>query len=177
MTDEYISLGQRVRRIIREAAEAHGVGVRAVKSPGRVRRAVVARHDAIRRLHTECGHLTCTQIAAQFGVHHGTVLYALGATRAKLAKRKNPLPVKGCPDAAEQVAAIVADVARETGVDAADIIGRARARKVARARHEAMRRIRDRFPVLTLPDIGALFGRHHTTVLDAIRKESENALP
>lgn len=63
---------------------------------------------------------------------------------------------------------IVVDVCAETGVSMEEIFGSDRTRYVAHARQECFLRIRDATE-LSLPYIGRLFKRDHTTVLHGIR--------
>lgn len=63
---------------------------------------------------------------------------------------------------------IVLEVLNETGVQPDDIFSPKRTRHVAHARQECFLRIRDRTS-MSLPAIGRLFHRDHTTVLQGIR--------
>lgn len=63
---------------------------------------------------------------------------------------------------------VLEQVARESGVPVAELVGRSRARYVVWARHRAMARLRDEG--WSLPAIGEVFGRDHTTVLHGIRR-------
>lgn len=67
----------------------------------------------------------------------------------------------------ERHARYLAEAAFNHGVKPADILGRSHKRKFVRARQEMM--CRYRAAGYTLPQIGALFDRHHTTVLCAVR--------
>lgn len=65
---------------------------------------------------------------------------------------------------------IITETAQRHHVPVDDVVGPTRRREPTRARHEAMAAIRDTCE-LRLADIGALFGgRHHTTVLYALRQ-------
>jgi chromosomal replication initiation ATPase DnaA len=72
--------------------------------------------------------------------------------------------------------AIVAGIAADNGVTVADIMSRSRKRHLAWPRQEAMAAIRDVFPDDSLPQIGRLFGRDHTTVLHAVRQVKARGL-
>lgn len=65
--------------------------------------------------------------------------------------------------------AIVKDVAQRTGVPVEEIFGRTRTGDVALARHEAIWRIK-KATDWSLPRIGRMFNRDHTTVLNSIRR-------
>lgn len=68
------------------------------------------------------------------------------------------------------------------GVTREDILGRARNRRAFVARREAMRAIRaytraDGSPIYSLHQVAAVFGRHHTTVLAALKSTSALKVP
>jgi chromosomal replication initiator protein len=67
---------------------------------------------------------------------------------------------------------IVESVANRTGLTPEDIYGRRRLKPIVKARHAAMYLARKRAGK-TSTQIGAIFGRDHTTVLEAVRKVSE----
>lgn len=76
------------------------------------------------------------------------------------------------------LARIVRQVADETGVPVADILGPSRIADISSARHTAMARARaierpDGSPRYSLPMIGRVFNRDHTTVLYAVRKMAD----
>lgn len=58
---------------------------------------------------------------------------------------------------------------RPRGVSVEDLVGRARHKNVAAARHEIMYWIRTKMK-WSFPEIGKLFARDHTTVMAACRK-------
>jgi len=64
---------------------------------------------------------------------------------------------------------IVTHVARRTEVDVDKLLGVLRYADICRARHMAMWIIR-RNTSLSLPQIGAIFNRDHTSVIHALRK-------
>jgi hypothetical protein len=65
---------------------------------------------------------------------------------------------------------IVVEVAERHGLAVEDILGPRRSGPLIAARHEAMAEVYTRCPALTLPQIGVLFNRDHTTVLSALKK-------
>lgn len=67
----------------------------------------------------------------------------------------------------------LAEAAFSHGVRADEIMSRSRKWKVVGARREMMARYRA--AGYTLPQIGAIFGRDHSTVLAAIRVENRHA--
>ena len=71
--------------------------------------------------------------------------------------------------------AIVAGIAADNGITVAEIMGRSNKRRFAWPRQQAMAAIRATFPD-TAEQIGRLFGRDHTTVLDGIKRAQERAL-
>lgn len=76
-----------------------------------------------------------------------------------------PKPTKGM-----MIMGSIEALARRHGLTKEDLIGQNRARRIAWPRQEAMHMLRHRWG-LSLPRIGQLLGgRHHTTVLDGIRK-------
>lgn len=64
---------------------------------------------------------------------------------------------------------IIADVAERTGISVTAILGRGRTRAVADARAQAMAEVRHRLH-LSYPEIGRVFDRDHTTVIQAVRR-------
>ncbi len=65
---------------------------------------------------------------------------------------------------------VVEAVARASGLDCKDLLGRRRTRPLARARHLAMYLVREMCPGASLPAIGYLLDRDHTTVLHGCRR-------
>jgi chromosomal replication initiator protein len=70
---------------------------------------------------------------------------------------------------------IISEVAEKHGVAPEDILGGSRLKKYTRPRHECMTRLYQDRPRLSLPAIGKLFNRHHTTVLYAIEAHARRA--
>jgi hypothetical protein len=65
---------------------------------------------------------------------------------------------------------IIEEVSQQTGVSVGEILGPRRAPNLVAARHLAMWRVHKRLPHYSLPRIGRLFRRDHTTILYAVRK-------
>jgi hypothetical protein len=65
---------------------------------------------------------------------------------------------------------IVVEIAKNHGLPVATILGPTTMANIVAARHEAMAEVYVRCPGMSLPDIGRLFNRDHTTILHAIRK-------
>lgn len=65
---------------------------------------------------------------------------------------------------------IVAAVAYEHGISIEAIVGKRRDLSVVRARHAAMAAVYLNRPDMSLPQIGRIFGRDHTSCLHAIKK-------
>lgn len=70
----------------------------------------------------------------------------------------------------KSVRQIICDVAIEHGVRVDDILGVTRNAKITKARHAAIYRARQERPDMSLPQIGRVFRRDHTSILHAIRK-------
>jgi chromosomal replication initiation ATPase DnaA len=64
---------------------------------------------------------------------------------------------------------IIVGVSVATGISIRGIMSRARSKSVARARQLAMRRLYDVGPEWSMPRVGRVFERDHTTVLHALR--------
>lgn len=62
----------------------------------------------------------------------------------------------------------IAQVAAEHHLTRADLTGPSRRRYICEARWKAMQRLRERG--LSTPAIGRLLNRHHTTVVDGLRR-------
>lgn len=76
-------------------------------------------------------------------------------------------------DLTPPVRAAIEQVAATHGVHTADLMGRSKSRSVARARQEAM--VRVRALGYSLPEVGRIFGRDHTTVVHACRQVAARA--
>lgn len=61
----------------------------------------------------------------------------------------------------------VREIAADYGVELMDVLGRDRTRRISQARQHAMRELRDMG--LTMPQIGTILHRDHTTILHGIR--------
>lgn len=94
------------------------------------------------------------------GASTDAIMDALGASYAEVIEA-----TRGC------VAAIVQQVARETGVSAEAIRGTSRKREVAHARQRVMFLLRQRG--WSYPRIGWQLNRDHTTVQHGVRAERE----
>lgn len=64
---------------------------------------------------------------------------------------------------------IIAEVAADFGLSAADIIGPSRFRHVVAARRQALATVRMQRPDLSLLQLGRIFRRDHTTVMHSLR--------
>lgn len=71
---------------------------------------------------------------------------------------------------------ILLEVSKKTGVPAGTITGPMRTKPVIRARHIAMTIIR-RCTKMSLTEIGAMFGRDHTTVMGALKGVNRRRCP
>jgi len=63
----------------------------------------------------------------------------------------------------------IVGVSVATGIGVRQIMSRSRNKHVARARQLAMRRLYDAGPEWSMPRVGRVFDRDHTTVLRALR--------
>ena len=68
----------------------------------------------------------------------------------------------------EDVREVIRAVAVAHGYGVADVLGPGRGRKIAEARNAALRAVEDRWPHLSSNQLGAIFARHHTTILHAL---------
>jgi len=75
------------------------------------------------------------------------------------------------PDEQNTVRGIIARVAEEHGLTAADIVGPSHKQKLIVARHEAIYRVWIEKDPIGLAEIGRYFNRDHTTILSALRKK------
>ena len=85
------------------------------------------------------------------------------AERQRVAKLKARMEAGG-------VRGIIAEVALAHRVTVEDILGQGRSAPLVKARHEAMVEVAIRRPAFSLPQIGRLFSRDHTSVLHVLRK-------
>jgi chromosomal replication initiation ATPase DnaA len=81
--------------------------------------------------------------------------------------------IPACRNRAPLIAEIIAEVAKETGLTVALLVGDRRSRPIAAARHYAFWRAA-RETGASLAAIGRMFGeRDHTTILHGIRRHEE----
>lgn len=72
---------------------------------------------------------------------------------------------------------IIARVAAEHGFTAADILGRRRQPELVAARHAAVAEVAREHPALTYADIGRIFRRDHSTIVNAMRRAGTPTAP
>lgn len=74
---------------------------------------------------------------------------------------------------------IIRAVAKKYGLQVAEVVGRDKGRKFVLPRQEAIYQVRAKFPHLSLPQIGEIFGsRDHSTIAHSIRAHARrNNLP
>lgn len=65
---------------------------------------------------------------------------------------------------------VIEKIAKEHGVSLGLIIGQRRAKEIVAIRDKAVRAVAERFPEMSLPDIGRAFKRDHTTIIHSLRK-------
>ncbi len=65
---------------------------------------------------------------------------------------------------------IIAQVAALHGLSVREVLSNRRNRPVVEARFDAIKAVADIRPDMSLPQIGRLFGRDHTTILHALRR-------
>ena len=73
-------------------------------------------------------------------------------------------------DAPTSIRALIRATELRHGLPAGSIVGHDRSRSVTSARFEAMAKAREMRPELSLPQLGRIFHRDHTTILYALRK-------
>lgn len=74
-----------------------------------------------------------------------------------------------CPTPHAKATAVLRDVANRNGVPVEEILGSRRTSRVAKARHEAIWRVKNATN-WSLPRVGRMFHRDHSSVLHAIRR-------
>lgn len=84
---------------------------------------------------------------------------------AKAAMRRNNMP--------DWIKKILFEVGAKHGISPYRMAVGNRSAEVVRARNEAIYRVKERKPKLSLPQIGKWFGRDHTSVLHSLAKHSE----
>lgn len=82
---------------------------------------------------------------------------------------RRPQPLDGCPIMPDRYRVIVGEVCEKHGVTAGDVLKANRARALAMVRFEIYGRLHDELGV-SLPQIGRLFARDHTSVLHGVRR-------
>ena len=89
--------------------------------------------------------------------------------RAMANREAQAMPRRERPCAGPDVLRVIDRIAREHDVRPAELLGRSRLKHIALARHHAMAVIRWS-STMSLPAIGHLFERDHTTVMSGIAK-------
>ena len=69
----------------------------------------------------------------------------------------------------------IGQIARQHGLTSHDLIGKRRIAKIVTARKECYVLLRSRG--MTYPQIGRIFNRHHTTIIDAMPYNHPSGLP
>ena len=72
----------------------------------------------------------------------------------------------------EDVREVIRAVATPLGFSVADVLSKDRSPKLADARAAAMLAVAERWPHLSSSQLGAIFARHHTTILHALGRLS-----
>lgn len=85
---------------------------------------------------------------------------------AKYASQSSMLDCEDSTPAIE----LIKQVADKHGISVSDLKSESRNVHIVAIRHEAMALVYEKRPDLSLPQIGKIFGRDHTTVLAAVRK-------
>jgi len=142
---------------VREKRAQEQKEAKARKLAERVRREQEAKEAARRRI--EEAYQEALRARAEAAEAARRAHEAILAEQAFLAGRSAPEPKH-----------IIMEVAIAHGVSYDDILGRSRARHLVAARHEAIYEVRKRRPHLSLPQIGRIFKRDHTTILHALRR-------
>lgn len=95
------------------------------------------------------------------------------AVKATLAKYRTHDIIGARPAARE----IIMRVAQWRGVPFAVIVGTRRTRHIVAARFEAIRAVADARPDLSLPQLGRIFNRDHTSILHALKATATPGCP
>ncbi len=69
-----------------------------------------------------------------------------------------------------QVKQVIEAVCAKHEIPYSDVMGRKRFREIVAARHEAIVAVAEAFPWMSLPKLGRVFGRDHTTIMHALQK-------
>lgn len=80
------------------------------------------------------------------------------------------ITVRGMPEVKVPAKEIIAKVAAMHNMTAAEILSNRRHRPVVEARHDAIKAVADARPDLSLPQIGRIFGKDHTSIIHALNR-------
>lgn len=75
----------------------------------------------------------------------------------------------------EATRAIVLGVAKKHRIPIKEVFGPRRFRQFVRARHEAIRAVAEAKPHLSMPQLGAIFSRDHTTILYVLGRRGNSS--
>ena len=97
------------------------------------------------------------------------------SSRRNLGKKimSEPFMVEPFISQRDKASAIVDEVCAKRQLDRIEVLSDRRSSDVAQARHEIWHRIYSELPNYSLPMIGRLFNRDHTTILHGIRKHKK----
>ena len=113
---------------------------------------------------------------ARFRAEHKALQEAVKRAREATRKAKEEAEAKKI-DGRLSVREIIAHVAALHCLKAGDLVGPRRMKHIIEARHEAIRIVADLRPDLSLPQIGRVFNKDHTTILHALRKTKQEGQP
>ena len=136
--------------------------------PTRVERQVLAAIEA-RRLAEQRRHLIQVRWDMRRALRAQRIALQRQRDEARIAE-ENLLIERRLSTRREQIRNLVRDICTLHGVTLNDIVGPFREARIVRARNEAIYQIRHTF-TLSLPQIGRIFHRDHTTIMHSIRKE------
>ena len=84
-------------------------------------------------------------------------------------RRRDVIDVRTFTTPREERLAVIRAIADANLLTVDDLLGRSRAKHICAARKAAMRAVRERFPRDSVPMLGRLFDRDHTTILHALK--------
>jgi len=161
--------------IVREVAAQHGLPSHHLVSPRRTRAIQAARHEAVRAIVSRRPDLPLHAVGEVFGMQSHTVgriasdIRALRVAPVQIHCRSEANRMHFFPAVTfDEIPPEVEEVAVAHGLPVKVIMGRRRTVAVCRARNAAIRAVAAAYPGASSTAIGALFGRHYSTVLYAL---------
>lgn len=167
------SSGMSPDEIVAAVARDHGLSARDLTGPDIRDHVHAARIRAFRVIAEAHSDMSLVDLCRCIGRCSTSYLSKMATSPRPADDRPSPSGL-GIPS---DVARIIHRSAAAFGTTAKAIVGRSRLHLVTQARFHAIHAVREAKPHLSLQQIGRMFGRHHTTILNALQQMERTGVP